>query len=99
MTKAELDALPFIFSEPDVSKALQVNAGVEFASDGYSDMTVRGGGLGQNQILLNGAPVYSLGHFEGYISNFSSATAEEVVLYKAAFPARFGGRFIQCDGR
>ena len=92
MTKAELDALPFIFSEPDVSKALQVNAGVEFASDGYSDMTVRGGGLGQNQILLNGAPVYSLGHFEGYISNFSSATAEEVVLYKAAFPARFGGR-------
>ena len=92
MSKAELESVPFIFSEPDVSKALQINPGVEFASDGFSDMTVRGGGLGQNQILLNGAPVYSLGHLEGYISNFSSATADEVVLYKAAFPARYGGR-------
>lgn len=92
MDRAELDATPFIFSEPDVSKALQIHPGVEFASDGYSDITVRGGGLGQNQILLDGAPVNSIGHFEGYISNFSSIMTEDVVLYKAAFPARYGGR-------
>ncbi|MFT5512989.1 MAG: hypothetical protein ACI8SE_001388 [Bacteroidia bacterium] len=92
MDRSELDAIPFIFSEPDVSKALQIHPGVDFATDGYSDMTVRGGGLGQNQILLDGTPVYGLGHFEGYISNFSSNMTEEVVLYKAAFPARYGGR-------
>lgn len=92
MDRSELDAIPFIFSEPDVSKALQIHPGVDFASDGFSDMTVRGGGLGQNQILLDGTPVYGLGHFEGYISNFSTNMTEEVVLYKAAFPARYGGR-------
>jgi hypothetical protein len=92
MDRSELDATPFIYSEPDVSKALQIHAGVEFAKDGFSDMTVRGGGLGQNQMLLDGVPVYSLGHFEGYGSNFNTIMTEEVTLYKAAFPARHGGR-------
>lgn len=92
MDRSELDATPFIFSEPDLTKALQIQPGIEFASDGYSDMTVRGGGLGQNQILLDGAPVYSLGHFEGYVSNFNTGMIEDVVVYKAAFPARYGGR-------
>ena len=92
MDRSELDATPFIFSEPDLAKSLQIHPGIDFASDGYSDMTVRGGGLGQNQVLLDGAPVYSIGHFQGYISNFNTSMAEEVVVYKAAFPARFGGR-------
>mgnify|MGYP000698811670 CR=1 FL=1 len=92
LNRAELDHLPFIFSEPDVTKALQYSPGVEFAIDGLSDMTVRGGGLGQNQILLNGVPVYGLGHLMGYVSNFNSNMTDEVTLYKAAFPARYGGR-------
>jgi hypothetical protein len=92
MDRAELESIPFIFSEADVSKALQIHPGIDFANDGFSDMTVRGGGLGQNQVLLDGVPVYNIGHFNGYVSNFNSAMTEEVTMYKAAFPARYGGR-------
>ncbi|MBO6516775.1 MAG: TonB-dependent receptor [Bacteroidia bacterium] len=89
---ADARNLPFIFSEPDVVKSLQIHPGVEFASDGFSDMVVRGGGLGQNLLLLDGAPVYSLGHFAGFISNFNTDMVDNLTMYKGAFPARFGGR-------
>lgn len=92
MDKAESRSLPFIFCEQDVVKALQIYPGVEFASDGYSDMVVRGGGLGQNLMLLDGAPVYGLGHLGGYVSNFNTEMVDEITLYKGAFPARYGGR-------
>ncbi len=92
MDKTEARNLPFIFSEPDVVKALQIYPGVDFASDGYADMIVRGGGLGQNLMLLDGAPVYGLGHTIGFVSNFNTDMVDDITLYKAAFPARFGGR-------
>lgn len=92
LDRTELDDLPFFLSEPDIIKSLQAQPGVNFANDGFSDFTVRGGGLGQNLVLLDGSPVYSLGHFAGFVSNFGSWMAEDVSFYKAAFPARYGGR-------
>lgn len=90
--RVELDNIPYIFSEPDLVKSLQIQPGVDFALAGYSNMTVRGGGLGQNQMLLDGAPIYSTGHWGGFISNFHPEMLEDVTLYKSAFPARFGGK-------
>lgn len=87
-----LKQIPYLFSENDVVKGLQMFPGVAFGPDGTSDLFVRGGEAGQNLMLLDGTPVYSQGHFFGYISNFNTAVVNNIQIYKGAFPARYGGR-------
>lgn len=92
LDRTELEHVPFLLSEPDVIKSLQIRPGVEFATDGFSDLVVRGGGLSQNLLMVDGVPVYGLGHLFGFLSNFRSPMAQNVTMYKGAFPARYGGR-------
>jgi len=87
-----LQQIPYLFSENDVVKGLQMFPGVDFSTEGSSDLIVRGGEVGQNLMLFDGTPVYSQGHFTGYISNFNTGLINNIQLYKGAFPARYGGR-------
>jgi outer membrane cobalamin receptor len=89
---AQIKALPAIFGEVDVLKALQLLPGVQGGTEGSSGIYVRGGGPDQNLFLLDGVPLYNVNHLGGFFSTFNADAISNIDLYKGGFPARFGGR-------
>ncbi|WP_158602555.1 TonB-dependent receptor [Proteiniphilum sp. X52] len=83
---------PALFGESDLMKSLQYVPGVQHATEGKSDLTVRGGSPDQNLVLLDGNALYNINHLFGFLSVFNTDALKNVTLYKSAFPARFGGR-------
>ena len=88
----QIQAMPTLFGEADVLKAIQLLPGVQNGSEGSAGLYVRGGGPDENLLLLDGVPVYNVNHMMGFFSVFNPDALKNVTLYKAAFPARFGGR-------
>lgn len=88
----EARAIPQLFGERDVIKAIQLMPGVQATSDGGSGFFVRGGGSDQNLILLDEAPVYNPSHLLGFFSVFNGDALNSAELYKSGIPARYGGR-------
>lgn len=88
----ELLNMPVIFGEPDLVKAIQLQPGVSQGVEGFSGLYVRGGENDQNLFLYDGLPLYQVSHLGGIFSSFNAATVARADFYKAAFPARFGGR-------
>ncbi|MEL6632023.1 MAG: TonB-dependent receptor [Bacteroidota bacterium] len=84
--------LPALLGEVDVIKAFQLLPGVQAGPDGTSNLLVRGGGPGQNLILVDDVPLYYLNHAGGLVSVFQPYTLKQVKLTKGGFPARYGGR-------
>ena len=92
VTVEKIKAVPVLFGEADVIKALQLMPGVQSGSEGNSGMYVRGGGPDENLFLLDGVPLYNVTHLGGFFSAFNTDAIKNVTLYKGSFPARFGGR-------
>ena len=88
----DIEAIPVLFGERDVLKTVQLLPGIKGAGEGNSGFYVRGGGLDQNLILLDEAPVYNPSHLLGFFSVFNSDAIKDVTLYKGAMPAEYGGR-------
>src|SRR5690625_188218 len=57
-------------------------------------MFVRGGDQDENLILLDGAPLYNVNHFGGFVSMFHSWMVQTVNFYKGYLPSEFGGRLF-----
>jgi len=89
---SQIKAVPCLFGETDVIKALQLLPGVKAGTEGTTGMYVRGGGPDENLLLLDGVPVYNVNHAFGFFSVFNADAIKNVTLYKGSFPARFGGR-------
>lgn len=87
-----LKEYPYLLSEPDIIKSLQSMPGIAAGNEWGSNLYVRGGGSDQNLILLDGAPVYNGTHFFGLYSIFQPDVTNSLQVYKAGFPARYGGR-------
>jgi hypothetical protein len=87
-----LKELPYIMSEPDLIKGLQSFPGITSGNEYFSNLYVRGGAADQNLTLLDGAPVYNGTHIFGLLSIFQPDITNSIQLYKAGFPARYGGR-------
>lgn len=87
----ELARLP-AFAEADPVRALQLLPGVSSASDVSSGLYIRGGSPDQNLFLLDGVPVYNPTHAFGLFSSFHPDLIDDLVLYKGAYPAEYGGR-------
>ena len=87
-----IETVPVLFGEKDILKTLQLTPGVKAAGEGQSGFYVRGGGVDQNLILLDEAPVYNASHLLGFFSVFNSDALKDVTLYKGDIPAEFGGR-------
>jgi len=87
-----IKAVPVLFGETDVLKALQLLPGVQSGTEGMSGIYVRGGGPDQNLFLLDGVPLYNVNHLGGFFSAFNADAIKNVTLYKGSFPAHFGGR-------
>ena len=88
----EAKMLPALFGEVDILKTLQLKPGVQSGGEGTSGLFVRGGSSDQNLVLLDNALVYNPNHLFGLFSVFNSDAVQSVDLYKAGFPAQFGGR-------
>jgi len=97
MSMARLDIksitrLPSFAGEADVIKSLQFLPGVSAVGEAASGFNVRGGGIGQNLVLLDEAPVHQSSHMFGFFSVFNPDAVRDVKLYKGGIPAQFGGR-------
>ena len=88
----QLKAVPVLFGEADIMKAIQLLPGVQSGNEGTGGMYVRGGGPDENLFLLDGIPLYNVNHLGGFFSAFNADAVKNVTLYKGSFPARFGGR-------
>ncbi len=88
----EIQNIPVILGEKDILKTIQLLPGVSPAGEGNAGFYVRGGGIDQNLILLDEAPVYNPSHLLGFFSTFNSDAIKDITLYKGGFPAEYGGR-------
>ncbi len=89
---SQIKNIPTLFGENDIIKAIQLLPGVQSGTEGSAGLYVRGGGLDENLLLLDGVPLYNVNHLFGFFSVFNSDALKNVTLYKGSFPARFGGR-------
>ena len=87
----DLTASPQLFGEQDIMRSMQLLTGVKSESDASSSFQVRGGTSAQNQILVDIAPVYNVGHLAGLFSAFNSDALVSATLYKGLLPAQYGG--------
>lgn len=84
--------IPSLAGVPDLMKAITTIPGISSGSEGRSNIYVRGGDMGQNLILLDGAKLYNTNHLGGFVSIFNCDIIKQVDVYKCGFPSRYGGR-------
>ncbi|WP_084454522.1 TonB-dependent receptor [Algoriphagus terrigena] len=92
MPMEELKLLPPLLGEVDVVKSMLLLPGVSTVGEGASGFNVRGGGVDQNLILMDGAPVFNPSHMFGFFSIFNQDAVNDATLYKGDIPAEYGGR-------
>lgn len=84
--------MPAVMGESDLVKSLQLLPGIQATHEGTTNLSVRGGSFDQNLFLLDDAPVYNPSHALGFFSVFNTDAIKSVKVYKASFPAQYGGR-------
>ncbi len=88
----QIKLIPTIGAEPDIFKALQLLPGIQFGTEGKSDIYVRGGLPDENLIILDDVPLYYINHLGGFISVFNTDAINSVTVTKGGFPARYSSR-------
>lgn len=89
---SEIKKIPALLGEVDVLRSIQLLPGVTTVGEGASGFNVRGGGVDQNLILLDEAPIYNSSHLFGFFSVFNPDAVKDVKLVKGGIPAEYGGR-------
>jgi hypothetical protein len=92
MDMKTIQKMPAFMGEADVVKSIQQLPGISTVGEGASGFNVRGGGVGQNLVLLDEAPVYNSSHLLGFFSVFNPDAVKDVTLIKGGIPANYGGR-------
>lgn len=87
-----IQKIPALLGEVDVIRSIQLLPGVTTVGEGASGFNVRGGGVDQNLILLDEAPVFNSSHLFGFFSVFNPDAVKDVKLIKGGIPAEYGGR-------
>jgi len=87
-----IQKMPALLGEVDIIKSIQYLPGVTSVGEGTSGFNVRGGGIDQNLVLLDEAPVYNSSHLFGFFSVFNPDAVKDVKLIKGGIPAQYGGR-------
>jgi hypothetical protein len=88
----EVRSMPALLGEKDILKTIQLLPGVKSAGEGNTGFYARGGGVDQNLILLDEAPVYNPSHALGFLSVFNADAVKDVKLITGGIPAEYGGR-------
>ncbi len=87
-----IQKMPALLGEVDLIRSIQLLPGVSTIGEGSSGFNVRGGGVDQNLVLLDEAPVYNSSHLFGFFSVFNPDAVKDVKLIKGGIPAQYGGR-------
>lgn len=88
----EVRSLPAFLGEADVMRAIQMLPGIQAANERSTGISVRGGSIDQNLILLDDAPVYQISHLMGIASVFNNDAVKDITIYKGDIPANYGAR-------
>lgn len=92
MSKTEIERIPSVGAENDITSAISVTPGVVTTGDQGGQMYVRGGTPIQNKVLLDGMTVYNPFHSIGFFSIFETELIKNVDIYTGGFDAKYGGR-------
>lgn len=92
MSIESIKELPAFLGEVDVIKSVQLLPGVTTVGEGASGFNVRGGGVDQNLVTLDGVQVFNYSHLLGFFSAFNPATVRDITLYRGGIPAEYGQR-------
>lgn len=97
MSVSKIDAkdikkIPALLGEADVIKSVLLLPGVSTVGEGSTGFNVRGGGIDQNLVLLDEAPVYNSSHLFGFFSVFNPDAVKNVKLVKGGIAPEYGGR-------
>jgi hypothetical protein len=87
-----LNKLPVIMGEADVIKGMTLLPGVQSSGEMAAGFNVRGGNIDQNQILVDGAPMYSTSHLFGLFTSLVPDAISNVSFHKGTQSANYGGR-------
>ncbi len=90
--RPDLNVLPALGGERDLFRLVYLQAGVQTGADGFGGMSVHGGGVDQNLVLLDGVPVYNPSHMVGLFSVFDERVVHSARFWSKVFPARYGER-------
>jgi len=88
----QIKMMPSFGGEADIVQAFHSMPGVKKAGDANGGMLVRGGSSDQNNVVLDGVPIYQSGHIISFYSPFQSELIGSAKLYKGMIPASLGGR-------
>ncbi len=88
----DLSKLPALLGENDPLKVIQLLPGIHSVIDGGTGMSVRGGDIDENLVLLDQATLYNPSHMLGFFSVFNDDMVKEIRVFKGNQPIRYGGR-------
>ncbi|MCK4920984.1 MAG: TonB-dependent receptor plug domain-containing protein, partial [Bacteroidales bacterium] len=92
ISKEQLVNTAVLGGEPDLMKYLQLLPGIQPGNEGTGNIHVRGGGPGENLVLLDRVPLYYINHLGGFVSIFNPYIIHNASIYTGNFPAEYGGR-------
>jgi len=65
--------------------------GVSVVDDFSSGIRIRGSGVNDNLLVIDGITLYNLDHFYGIISAINPSSVKQISFYKNNFPVQYGG--------
>lgn len=92
LSSVELQQIPSLGAKPDVMKAIQLLPGIQSQNEGSSTILVRGGNPGENLYLFDNVALIYINHLGGFTSVFNPDIINNINVYKANFPAIYGGK-------
>lgn len=88
----QIAAVPALLGEADVLRSLQALPGVDGGAEGSAGVSIRGADPSQTLVLVDEVPIYSPSTLFGYFGAVNYNLVRDVTVYRAGFPARYGGR-------
>lgn len=76
----------------DISRTLQLLAGISASPDNSSEIKIRGSNADETLMSLDGMPLYGTDHYYGIFSNLNGNYIDKVRLYKNYIPVNYGGK-------
>lgn len=89
---ADIERVPMPGVTGDLVSYLQTMPGVSSLGDRGGQFFIRGGSASQNDIFLDGIPIFQPFHIVGFYSAFPSEVVNRADFYKGGFGAAYGGR-------
>lgn len=87
-----IEKMPAFMGEVDVIRSISMLPGISTTGEGSAGFQVRGGGVDQNLVLLDGIPIFQTSHLFGFFSAFHPDLVQGVTVHKGSMPAEYGGR-------